>query len=170
MRTPKYVFAVASGFLVLLAAIAVPTARADSYTPTFVCSGGCVSLPTAPVVSFTSTSSTTITETWDDVVFSVELSPSDQATDAYEWFGDYEANGYGYAAIIYDENDGLTSYSTVPIAIIGSGPTQAAADMGTLSFASIAAPEPSAFLLVLLGVGFVLLQRKRSPRSHATAT
>jgi hypothetical protein len=61
--------------------VACMPAAATTYTPVFTCAGACASLPTAPNVSFPSS----ISVTWDGVLFSLYLASPDAASDTYTW-------------------------------------------------------------------------------------
>jgi PEP-CTERM motif len=145
--------------LTLIAAIGAPTAHASMYTPTFTCTGTCVSVPTAPDVSFPSP--TSITVTWDSAVFVVSLASPDLPTDTYGWHG----NNINYPVI--DIADATTGTSAIAI---GTGPAGSADEIGGLSFTALSTPEPSSFALMLAGVGLLFVMRKRLATSVQQAS
>jgi hypothetical protein len=162
---------------VLLVAIGAPNAQADSYTPTFTCTGTCVSLPTAPGVTFPSP--TTIQVTWNGFLFDIPIVnplppplspplPLPLPTDSYEWSATVETCSQcaitGFVAVIgivdLDIATSPTSHQEYGDFIENvSGPS--VLDSGTLSFASVATPEPNSVALVLPGVGLLWVMRKR---------
>jgi hypothetical protein len=144
---------------VLLVAIGTPNAQADSYTPTFTCTGTCVSLPTAPGVTFPSPTSMQVS--WDGLQFDIPfLSPSAPA-DSYEWLGTFEvANPCPIedctVFVINDETTGQTFFDVASQLFLLPG-----LEGGTLSFARVATPEPPSPVLVLPGIGLLWVMRKR---------
>jgi hypothetical protein len=146
----------------LLVAVAAPSARADSFTATFSCSGTCVGgTPTAPDVSFPAP---VIDVTWNDLLFQFHLlyhapSPLDQ----FSWTGynDYDEGRdtlFQYMEI-HDRTTGVT-WSSTGYSTFANG--KYSKDTGTLAFAAVATPEPSSYALMLLGVGLVFVMRKRT--------
>ena len=140
--------------LLMFVTSVAPNAHADSYTPTFTCTGPCVSVPTAPDVSFPSP--TTITETWDTYVAAISLPSQDTYSDDYVWTNTSSSLN-GQELIIMDNTNGIEAIGFLSIPTI-SVPIE---DIGTLSFAPVATPEPSSIALMLTGVGLVFVMRKR---------
>lgn len=148
--------------VLLISAIGAPRAHADSYNPTFTCSGTCVSIPTAPAVSFPAP--TTITETWDSLVFTITLPAGDLPTDMYQWTVDAK-NTNSVTATILDQRT-----LDRPFDQLLMPPPIATLDYGSLTFTLVATPEPPTGSLMLVGIGLVLLLRKRNSRGHQLAT
>ncbi len=163
--------------LLLFAAIGAPNAYADSYTPTFTCTDTCVSLPTAPAVSFPSP--TTIQETWDTLVFTLTLASPDAFGDTYMWENTYSistaALASGIDISIIDETTGLTSsysagYGGLNPFPLGGTPIT---DTGVLTFSAVSTPEPGTSSLMLIGIGLLgsmVVMRKRIARGHQQAS
>ena len=151
--------------LLLFAAIGAPPAHADTYNPTFTCTGTCVSLPTAPAVSFPAP--TTITETWDTIVIPITLPAADTPGDTYIW-----DNVFITPTIIEtDFIDPTQNFTDAVVFTITQTPNlNVPGDRGILIFTPIATPEPPPGSLMLLGIGLVLLPRKRNSRGHQLAT
>jgi hypothetical protein len=143
----------------LLVAIAAPSARADSFTATFSCSGTCVGgTPTAPDVTFPAP---VIDVTWNGLLFQITLlydAPS--PLDDFTWTGynDYYRTTLLQYIDITDLTTGVT-WSSTGIGSFASGKSSQAT--GALAFAAVATPEPSSYALMLLGVGLVFVLRKR---------
>lgn len=135
--------------LLLFAAIGAPNAHADSYTPTFTCTGTCAYLPTAPDVSFPAP--VTVDVTYDSTLFVITLASGDSPSDAYDWTA-YES---GVLPVDFGIDD-TTTGDVESVGVMSKSPTLA--EEGTLTFA---APEPGSFALMLVGVGIVFLMRKR---------
>jgi PEP-CTERM motif len=148
---------------VLLVAAGAPNLYADTYTPVFTCTGTCVyPVPTAPDVSFPSP--TTIQETWNSHVFTLTLSALDSPTDTYVWTGGAVnipfAASYGYDIVnLIDETSQVYASEFIIDPSIPFGTE--IIDHGTLQFAVVATPEPSSVALMLAGIGFLLVLRKR---------
>ena len=145
--------------LLLIAAIGAPPARADTYNPSFTCTGICVSLPTAPAVSFPAP--TTITETWDTIVIPITLPAVDTPGDTYIW-----DNVFVSPTIIETDFIDVTQNFTdaVVFTITQTPNLNVPGDRGTLIFTPIATPEPPVGSLMLLGIGSVFVMRKRIGR------
>jgi hypothetical protein len=147
---------------VLLVAIAAPNAYADSETPTFTCTGTCLSTPTAPAVTFPSP---TLDITWNTLTgLDVALSSLDAPSDSYTWTitaQSFGFEGYNVTVDINDTSSGTTSFSNLFPVLSCPGCGLLVIDGGDLSFASTAAPEPSTIALMLLGVGLVFVMRRR---------
>lgn len=152
--------------LLLFATIGAPNARADSYTPTFICertNQPCAGI-TAPNTSFPGPTDLTITVA-DLGTFTINLSSSDSATDSYSWTyasNEFPIHGlYQGAFAITDGNTRLENFEdfSSPTPLLYSDD----ALQGSLTFspASAAAPEPPGGLLMLLGAGLIVLLRKR---------
>ena len=147
---------------VLIVAIGAPSAHADSiYVGTFTCDSPCASVPTSPEVTFPSAPGPTapFSVTWDSIVFSnFQLPSGDLPTDTYTWGATTSFVGYG--GPIFLINDASNSSDIVVYSSGGLG--DFADGGGTLSFAPLTAtPEPSSVALILAGVGFLLVTRKR---------
>lgn len=139
---------------VLLVAICAPNAHAQTYTPDFTCIGTCVSLPTAPNVSFPSP--TAINVTWDTISFpTITLLPPDLSGDSYGWFAQTDpSRGLDFFTIL-DITTGDEQGSSAPaLEVVGL-------DHGPLAFSAGATPEPGTAVLWLTGIGLVFLMRKQ---------
>ena len=170
MRKPIWIIPA----LLIFAGIDAPNVRADSYTPTFTCTGTCVSVPTAPAVSFPST--TTIQETWDTLVFTLTLASPDAFSDTYTWENIYSistaAVASGIDISIIDKTTGLTSnYSTTYSGSFPLGGTPIT-DSGMLTFSAVSTPEPGTSSLTLIGTGLLglMVMRKRIARGLPQAS
>jgi len=153
--------------LFLFVAIVAPCARADSVTftcvPTYVlCTDAA---PTAPDVTFPSPM---LDITWDSPSSNISMPalPSGWLdTNSYSWI---ESNMY---FIIYD-------LSLPGIPEVGSSSQFITSDTpvpdqgGTLVFtpATASTPEPGTVTLMLLGIGLVLVMRKRIGLCHSQGT
>jgi PEP-CTERM motif len=151
--------------LILSAAIGAPCARADTlYAPTFTCNPTitCTSVATAPNVSFPSP--TSIVPTWDGITFpALSLIAPFSPTDAYEWDALVFTHTIGQPTprdAIFSIVD-LTQGNVVSIRVNSVPNPITGADSGPLTFAPIATPEPSAYVLMLSGIGFLFLLVRR---------
>jgi hypothetical protein len=149
---------------VLLVAIGATNAHADTLNiPTFTCTPGpCGSTPTAPNVSFPGPP-VTIDVTYDLVLFSIVLPDPgglDLPGNKYEWTA-YESAGTPVDFGITDISTG----DSASIGVMSKNPTLS--DQGLLTFA---APEPSTVVLMLIGVGFVFVMRKRLAKGFQQAS
>jgi hypothetical protein len=157
---------------VLFVAIVTPNVHADTFTPTFTCTGTCLFLPTAPNVSFPAP--VTMDVKWFNIIFPVTLGGGGGGTtpafptDHYTWYitavnppvYDY------YNFTIYDS----TSSVIQSITLIHTNPT-IITDNGVLTFDPVATPEPSSLALMLAGLGMlVLVMRKRVAQGLSQAT
>ena len=143
---------------VLVLSLVAPTTHADSFTPTFTCTGTCVSIPTAPDVSFPPN---TITETWNEFTITLSLDPSDKPTDDYTWNNDVIIEELFVEDVVQFIIMDITNNTFAADMIILGPQASHPADSGVLSFSPVAAPEPSSAGLMLLGVGLVFVLRKR---------
>lgn len=153
----------------LILAIGVPSAWADSFTPTFTCTS-CADLPTAGAVSFSSPS---ILEMWDTSFANVQdlvtLAPIDNPGDKYTWSNILFPNGVSelgeYTLSITDMRTGDIENVNGSVGISGDPlMTTSVEDDGTLTFQpmnSAVAPEPSTIGLILIGIASLLVTRKR---------
>jgi hypothetical protein len=150
---------------VLFAVIAAPAAYADLYTPTFTCTVGlgvCTSVPTAPDVSFPSPS---IQETWDSVTYTISLPSSDAPSDSFVWTNNFVAFAQAellFSMDILDVTNGNDSSFTTTLFETPPSPRDTA-DSGSLTFVSVATPEPGTAGLMLLGIGIgiaVVMQKR----------
>jgi hypothetical protein len=146
-----------STLILLFACLGAPAAHADTYTPTFSCTGTCTSVPSAPNVTFNST--TVITVTWDDVPFlPLGLPVSFAPTDEYTWQGLVATGAEGYMAE-FDIVD-ITKEEFAGLSQVIEGNSPMTPDVGVLTFSAVSTPEPSLVGLMLLGIGIVLVMRK----------
>ena len=138
----------------LLGVIVAPCARAD--TVTFTCSAFCLAaVPTAPDVTF---QSPTLVITFDSQTLDLTLPSEDLDTDTYTWF---TSNNF---FIISDIDQPFGLGASVP------DNSEAVEDEGgTLVFtpATVATPEPGTVTLMLVGIGLVLVMRKRIGLCHS---
>lgn len=145
--------------LLLFAMIGAPNARADSYTPTFTCTGTCstAGLPTAPDVSFPSP--TEITITWGNAQ-PLTFTDLGEPTDSYTWFDQTSVNDGEVVENAYVDDVTTNEFQSHTGFAFDSPVGQ---ETGTLTFspASAATPEPSPAILLLLGAGLIFLMRKR---------
>jgi len=113
-------------------------------------------LPTAPDVTFPSPTTMDVTfgNTSDGTITSVAIPSGDAAGDAYSWSAQNVLTSVSF--ILSDVTNGGTTFSCD-----GFVDRTGALSCGTLSFAVVAAPQPSSVALMLLGVGLVLVMRKR---------
>jgi hypothetical protein len=144
--------------LFLYAASGAPAAHADTYTPTFSCTGTCTSVPSAPNVTFNS--HTEITVTWDDVPFlPLGLPVNFAPTDTYSWQGLVATGAEGHMAEFDIVDITLESFAGLSQVIEGNSPMTP--DVGVLTFTAVSTPEPSTVGLMLLGIGIMLVMQKR---------
>ncbi len=159
--------------LFMVAAIVAPSVRAD--TVTFTCPGDptnpaagnpCfVAAPTAPDVTF-STLGTTLDITWNSQTFDLTLPGDWSDTDANVVWG--ASNG---EFIAYDPEriiDPEGNFEPEPFTLINTSLPNGAgiSEGGPLTFTpgTVAAPEPGTSVLMLLGIGALLVTRKRIGR------
>ena len=153
MRKSFWIFLAA-----LVMAVGAPNAHADTLPATFTC-GICVGgTPTAPDVLFPAP---VVDVTWNDLLFHLTLPSSDLATDSYQWSGHTTSGGGEIFLQDFTIHD-LTNGTEVNMVHDTGKGVIAPLDGGTLVFAAVAAPEPSSYALMLLGVGLVLVMRKRT--------
>jgi hypothetical protein len=154
--------------LLLSAAIGAPNVRADTLIATFTCNPGCVSFPSAPNVTFPAP--TVINVIWDAHLFTLPLPSAALPTDTYSWNGLVEPDVNGNAFWVFGITDvthsagsvGEGESPVVPIPCNSPGISCTINDSGTLAFSSaVVTPEPSSLALMLVGVGLVLVMRKR---------
>ena len=157
----------------LLVAVAAPFARADSVT--FVCTNDnqnpgdgppcLVAAPTAPDVTF-STSGTTLDITWNSQTFDITMPGDWNAPDSFGWLS---SNGI---FLIFDNSHPFDPQPNVPVNDLLPGFNNLS-EQGTFSFAAgpvTNAPEPGTSALMLLGIGLVLVMRKRITRGLQQAS
>jgi PEP-CTERM motif len=152
-------------FAVLCLAIGSPNAHADSYTATFTCIGPCVSLPTAPDVTFPPPPS--IMETWGVFVGLIPLGPLDVPTDTYIWTNTVTLDplfpfSEEIDTAIVDTTNGMGSSAT---GMLSCEICEHIVNHGSLTFTDItqtvATPEPSSIGLMLLAIALMFAMRKR---------
>ena len=159
MRKPLWII-----LALLFAAIGAPNARADSFVPTFTCAGTCVSVPTAPDVSFPTP--TTIEFTWFTTMFSIALPTGDLPTDMYAWdvaaINTAPETSFEEIFTIFDDNTNQQgSVSCFGDLAHPSVACEFGGGSGSLSFAPVATPEPSSVALMLAGIVLLWGMRKR---------
>jgi hypothetical protein len=153
---------------VLIVAIGVPTASADSYTATFTCEGVCPGgIPTAPDVSFPDP---VLSVTWSGELFTLTLPPIDLPSDFYEWNAVANANpgvsGFSSDFNIFDNSSLAVSTDTLPFPEPEGAFNFAA---GGLTFEAASTPEPCSVALMLVGIGGLLVRRKRTGQGRQPA-
>jgi hypothetical protein len=129
-----------------------PVAHADSFAATFT--GG----PTAPDVTFPSP---TLTISFDGSTFSITLPSADLPTDQYTWSKAPSVCGVcGTAFVITDQ--------TTNMATSGGGSISTEGASGDLTFTPLTAPapEPSSLALIPVGLGALLVMRRRMGHSR----
>jgi len=119
-----------------------------------------LALPTAAPVTFPVTSE--LLETWDGITLTIPMNSADLPTDSYTWTNTVTYLGSGEDEVILAIEDMDTGGSIFPSG--GSAGMEIAgdasfADTGVLSFTAV--PEPSSVTLMLAGIGFLLVMRKR---------
>ena len=163
--------------LFLVVTIGASNARADSYTAAFTCSastvaGGCpwYAFPSAAEVSFSSSNDMAVTigtSPAPTALFNISLPAADSPTDAYTWSFFSNGNYLGHSTdsvLITDTTTNLVTSATVSNDSGYSLPFCGDLDYGSLTFspASADAPEPSAVLLMIAGIGLLaVFVRKR---------
>jgi len=144
MRKTIWILALAA------AALCVPAARADSFDASFTCTTSCVDVPTDPVVTFPSP---TIPIFFFGQTFTITLNALDTPHDSFQW--SVVQSGSFWYLLITDLTNGSSNYGQ-SFSIGGSN--SAPFGSGGMWFTdNVAAPEPSAGFLLVLGVGAVLL-------------
>lgn len=141
----------------LLGAIVAPCARAD--TVTFTCLDLCLAAaPTAPDVTFPSPS---LVITFDSQTLDLTLPSGDIDTDAYTWF---TSNNFFF---IFDETTPGAPGEVVDNSEFVED------EGGSVVFtpsATVPTPEPGTVTLMLVGIGLVLVMRKRIGLCHSQGT
>jgi hypothetical protein len=159
-------------FAVLLVVIAAPCPQADTFT--FTCTtdgnnpgGACVeAAPTAPNVTF---QGPTLEITWytagNPSPFDITLPTDWHDTDSFFWIASNNMFGISDGNHPFD----IEATAAINTNLPGFG---GLSELGTLSFAlgAVAAPEPGTSALMLLGIGLVLMMRKRIARGLPQAT
>ena len=144
----------------LLGAIVAPRVRADSVT--FTCTPDCpvgVAVPTAPNVTFPSPA---LVISFDNQTLDLTLPSQDLDTDTYTWFTSNNLFIISDTNQVFDLGANVADDSGGNV--VGDAVVE---DMGgTLTFTSSAvpSPEPGTITLMLVGMGLVLLMRKRFAR------
>jgi hypothetical protein len=158
---------------VLFVAIGPPNAQADSYTATFTCSGTCTSTPSPTTATFAPSGPGSIgVFTWDDVSWGFAFPDNWLPSDSYTWFGFRDTTSGGETDFLTFRITDVTIFNlpNVPIDAFSvqrdsSCPSlqacQIGSDSGVLSFSPVATPESSSVVLLLAGIGFLLVIRKR---------
>lgn len=150
----------------LLGAVVAPCVRADSVTFTCYTLGVCVvAPPTAPDVTFSS-SGTTLDITWYSQTFDVTLPGDWSDTDSMYW-------GASNSEFIIGDNNHVFDLEPYVYPINTTLPSGAGISEGgplTFTSGSVPTPEPGTSALMLLGIGLVLVMRKRIARGYPQAT
>lgn len=166
--------------LLLFAMIGAPNARADSYTITFTCPGPSANPaefcpesgtpPSAPDVSFPDP--TLNVTNLDGSVYDVTLPAVDSPTDTYTW--QWSTNGDPFITQSGPQWVDTLYVTDLTTGILNQVSLQGGPDVpftdpaftayGPLTFSLVSdpAPEPAAVILMLLGVGLIVLMRRRS--------
>ena len=136
-------------------ALGARNAYADSYAVTFPGSGDYVS---APDVTFPAPTTLTVTLAPTPFQFTVVLPAIDSPGDAYTWqvyVNPLPGTCEVCAFQIFDSTTGVASEvgGLTNTFVFASGP---------LVFTPVGTPEPSSIALILLGVGILLVGRRRS--------
>ena len=154
--------------LLLISAIGAPRSHADSFTYSFV------------GASLLNGTNFTVVDTSGPALFNVNLapllaSPSDLFIAGID-FGPLTTIGFTgtpafpIGTVLASNFNAATAVFTNNFdpAVAGAYPT----DFGTLTVAvtPVVTPEPSSVVLMLIGIGLVLLLRKRNSRGHQLAT
>jgi hypothetical protein len=157
--------------LLLFAALGAPNAYAQTYSPIFTCTGICGSLPTATDVSFPSP--TSITVTWESMIYTLALPSPDQANNYYVWTTYlFPTNTNLYPPCIgnvlltcsqldiSDANNGITNYvnEQVCASCVFTAPAYQTGEIiiGT----PVITPEPGTSGLMFLAMGLMIVMRK----------
>ena len=153
--------------LALLVVGGAPIAHADSYAATFTCTSGCNTPPTAPDVTFPSP---ILTVTFKGLTFDFPARPSGELPgDDYGWSQGISSCGV-VGPLICAELD-ITDFSrdeTLP-SFVHNPPLNFGTAAGDLTFSKVSAPEPSSLALIPLGLGALLVMRKRMGHSRPSA-
>jgi len=146
-------------------------ASADSFTATFTCASviTCGSTPSSATATFGQTGDNGLVGvTWDTVGWEFSFPADWQPTDSYEWVAFKDTTASGATDFLTFRIEDLTIDATGIVSVEGISlcPTQqlcdaTAIDFGVLSFSPVAAPEPSAVLLLGIGALTVALSRRR---------
>jgi len=135
--------------LALLVVSGAPVAHADSFSVTFTSD---VALPTAMDVTFPSP---TLDITWQGTAFTIAFPSSFLPGDRYGWGSAEDMSAFRMLITDFTLIQSVSS-NNVPL------PAGFVLGAGNLTFTpTAAAPEPSSVALMLLGVGFLFLMRKR---------
>jgi hypothetical protein len=156
--------------LALLIVASAPVAHADTFAPTFTCTP-CVNpttAPTAPDVTFPSP--TMLDIDLDGLLFAITLPSGSLPGDKYNWSASTTCSLITFLCnvgfFIVDQTQNTQPGDTVdnlPFStfVLASG---------ELTFTSVAAaPEPSSLALIPLGLGALLVMRKRLGHSRPSA-
>jgi hypothetical protein len=156
MRKPLWLIPVA----ILIVALGAPAAYAGSDTAAFTCQY-CPGGPAAPetINNPVTFPGPTLDLQWDGMSFDITLPSVDGPGDGYGWSGYYLGGPDPTGEFsITDTNTDVTT-NVYP----SGGDTTSFVD-GGLTFTpvpGVTTPEPSCVALTMLGVGFVLVMRKR---------
>jgi hypothetical protein len=148
--------------LLLFAAIGAPDAHADSYTVQFTCIFTCGPTPVQTgILSFVSEAVPGVVDlTWDGAAFSVPILEANVPIEDGWDCGEMEPAlfGCGFIADFSTSTGGGLAF--------GGGFATCTtcanvADSGSMSFTAISAPEPASLALLLAGIAFLLVMRRR---------
>ena len=137
-----------------------PVAQADSFAVIFTCTSGCTTPPTAPDVTFPSP---ILTVTFKGLTFDFPARPSGELPgDSYAWSQVISSCGVPGSGLICAEIDitDLTQDATLG-SFVQNPPPNFGSAAGDLTFSKVSAPEPSSLALISLGLGAILMLRKR---------
>jgi PEP-CTERM motif-containing protein len=154
--------------LLLFGAVVAPSVRADSVT--FTCTAHCPAAVLAPTALNVTFPSPALVISFDNQTLDLTLPSEDLDTDTYTWF---TSNNL---FIISDTNQAFDLGADVADDSGGNNPGDAVVEdmYGNLSFNNttppVSTPEPGTVTLMLVGIGLVLVVRKRIGLCHSQGT